>query len=60
VIKTGNPQLDAVFADLQAQIQFLSESSADKAGKIAVLTARLAELEKPAEAPKEPTLKAVE
>lgn len=47
MISTGNVELDAAFAEMQRQISDLSSECAAKAGKIAVLQARVAELEKP-------------
>lgn len=37
VISTNNPELDAAFAELQLQVQTLSEQNALKAGNIAGL-----------------------
>lgn len=41
MIQTNNPELDAAFAELQAQVQMLSEQNALKAGNIAGLRVEL-------------------
>lgn len=41
MIQTNNPELDAAFAELQAQVQALSEQNALKAGNIAGLHVEL-------------------